>query len=228
MTKNAKHDLPIYDGEELIMFPSLATWVVMNYANDPISAQRATVLLSEENISISAGQQKGYSNLAKLVMNDINSCTMLGRLCGNVAIQVQQNIAHRGRADLGKAQFLVSEWASVTKTAKGKALPSSRIRKEFNRFKDACHLWAAFELLDDERQHTVWQDEETMQQLLLTAAAFEEFFIRHQAFQNFNPWRIPDQFLKQHAGTHLTVWLPDEKDWVADKLNEYSADKLRG
>ena len=228
MTNDPERFLPIYDGEELIMFPSLATWVVMNYANDPVSAKRATVLLSQENLSMRAGEQRGYCNLAKLIVSDINSCTILGRLCGNVAIQVQQNIAHRGKADLNKAQFLVSEWASVTKTAKGKALPSSRIRREFNRFKDACHLWAAFELLDDERQSIVWQDEETMQHLLLTAAAFEEFFLQHNAFQNFNPWRIPNQFLEQHAGTHLTVWLPDEKEWVADKLNEYSANKLRG
>lgn len=218
--------LPIYVDDDLIAFAPLAIWVFMNYADDPLSARRVTALLTEEKLVMERGEQEDHSHIAKVVLMDLERRTMLGRLSGKVAWQVQQNIKNTGKPNLGKAQFVVSTWADVTKTTAGKPLPSSRIIKEFNRYRDACHLWAAFELLSEDECQNVFQDGKILRKMLLIAAAYQGFFVENN-FENYNPWRIPPQFMREHAGVKLEVWIPGESSWIREKLKEYRSDKLR-
>ncbi|MDF0602687.1 hypothetical protein P1J78_18260 [Psychromarinibacter sp. C21-152] len=220
---------PICDEQgEQIAFPTLATWCLMNYAGDEESAKSATVLLSFENYEIQAERQVGYSRVARLVNKDVVRGLMIGRMVGNILVQVQQNIAFRGQPEINKAIFSVSEWASTTKTFAGKDLPSdaSRLRKEFKRYRDVSHLWAAFELLTDEVRERLFEGREEWDLFLLLAYAYERFIDDERPFE-WRPWRIPPSALDDFKGMQFNVNVPPENDWVRKKLSEYRSDHIR-
>ena len=98
-----KHYLPLIDGGRWVAFPSLALWCVMNYGDDILSAERATVLLVRENLDMMSGKQAGYSHVARVVQADLTRKLPPKRLCGDVATLVAMNVAKTGIPSLGRA-----------------------------------------------------------------------------------------------------------------------------
>ena len=225
-----KRYLPLFDQGEWITYPALALWCCMNYGDDMLSAKRATILLSDENLDMVAGLQRGYSHLAKLVMDEVARNLLRRRMCGYIALEVAKNIDHRGKPEVGRAVHAVACWGEQTKTTEGKPLPSDPrgLRKYFRQYRDVIHLWAAYELLSDD-QHTQLStlNQDTLEELLVTAMKFEEFFDQTNAFPSWNPWRIPPEFRATHPPSAYRLGMPTESDWLRRILSEYSPDLIR-
>lgn len=228
ITPSARY-VPISENGKPIAFQTLGLWAMMCYAGDEASARSARDVLSSENVAMQTGKLPKYTAVGELIQKDMKKRIMRARMSGNVAIQVMQNMVNRDSADIGKAIYLVSTWGNVTKTVKGKSLPSdaSALRKYFKEFRSVIHFWAAFELLQDDQQERLLRCEEVYRYFMLLSIMFEEFFDEHDCLPNWHPWRVPKEVVAALEPGNYVITLPPETQWVRDRLSEYRSSYIR-
>lgn len=222
-------ELPIYDGDEFVSYPTLATWIAMHWPDDEISARRATALLTQENDDMNLGVQEDYSSLGSLINKEILRYSLRARVTGNVAYQVYVNLVTKGALDINKAVYSVTRWADSMKTSSGRSLPSDpkALGGYFKKYRDAAHLWAAHEIMSDEERIKSLKGEREFESFLLLAYEFQKEFDKAPGFWE-NPLRIPEVFLRSYPVGSYDVAIPISTDWDERMRREYRASEVRG
>ncbi|SNT41919.1 hypothetical protein [Tropicimonas sediminicola] len=224
-------ELPIVEADgQQVLWEHLIAYCYVAYPENEQDALRALETLVSENEAMQAGLQDGYGDIGVMINKRITSRINNARLAGLVFYQMILNSQERGSPDFRKAVFAVAEWASVTKTNFGKALPSSgdNLRKlHFPMFKSAIHYWAAFQLLPETDQIRVFSDENSFTRLMTTAAQIYKLACelgvpkQTRAMRDWDPWLVPKVYSDMVLSGDVSVCLPPETDEIRSLLKGY-------
>lgn len=190
-------------------------------------------MLSTEQLEVLSGAETDYSIIGQDIGKRLLGRTQGARLVGLETLQVIKNVHLNGQPEISKARWVVSEWASQTRTRSGKALPSDEkaLGDKSKKFFDAAHLWAAFESLSDEERDGFPHETSGFDKMLLIASVYEEFLIEFEALESkkfhWNPWRVPPQFLERYRDEAVFVGIEKDNPWIAQKLDEYRPRRFR-
>ncbi len=109
---------------------------------------------------------------------------------------------------LGKAVKLITRPLLEEQSARLESSVSEQVRKAFSRFRNTCHLEAAYRS-DGPRFQTFENDPKKFDEFLSKAKALEELldWVSAQGSLKWNPWRVPEHFTPTFKGkvTKLSV-----------------------
>lgn len=231
--------LPITHNGQLRDRYSLVALCYFIFPESEQTALRALEVLNAENDAVDAGLQAEHSEIGLMVANRINKRINNARIVGYVFYQMIVNKRKRGAADYRKAVFSVSEWASTTKTKRGKTLAASgdNIRKtHFPEFKSALHYWAAFNYLEDHELANPF-NEPHFTKWMLAAAGIQMEAEEHRLHEgceplaDWQPWRVPEQYVEAITSGRVIYEPQDENEEILARMKAYRAkpfDNSRG
>lgn len=201
------------------------------YPENEQDARRSFEVLSAENDDLDAGRAGSYGEIGSFVLKRIHRRMSDARIAGQVLYQMINNKRLRGSNDYRKALFVVSEWASVTRTAQGKGLASDgrNLHRRVKDFASALHYWAAFELLTTEDQQQVFSSSPAFTRWMVTAAAIQKAVFDLEVdrsegpLADWKPWLVPPLYDEVLLRGDFVVLLPEETGHVRERLQQYRA-----
>jgi hypothetical protein len=212
--------LPLVDENGAIsMEAPFVTMAAMAFPNDIATVENVVNIIVADMMKIAAKEMLGLSGISQQVVRNINKSSEYGLKVGEVVLQLLGRSVNSGDDSLKKAIFIVSRWAEETKREDGKALPADQrnLEKQFSRYRDASHFWAALRLFDEQDLLAFAADRDNLRKLFLVADLFRHHLEERQLLEGWNPYLVPPVLIDRR----VQVTVPHETPWVNDALEEY-------
>ena len=185
--------LPLLDASgSIVQRPTLIMVGAMHYPECPQSMFHFSEILGQDH-DLNPDRP---SEIGKLISKNTASRKAQGHLAGQLALRLVEMHEHGLSPSIGKAEHLVSIYAQDTSVGGAPLRPRTleSVRKAFKTFRNVCHLWAAQIAFYNQYLAAGGGDEEAFVIFLSAAACIEDRLRKCGKPQDWNPWRIPEEF----------------------------------